>query len=260
MVLAIGVRGPARCRTGPIAVCYPTWRYTGLWAFGRKRNRWNSKLDYALQIDQPDTEVIVVKSDELRIVDDELFFAVQKRLASLKTGPRGPRKQQGVQLWDLVMDCFVCSQCTTAKEIVRFYQGGAHGRGMRRKRADLCPCLTVVRRKEAVRAVCEKLNELLQQDPELIEQTVTRAQQIDATADENRLQKLASLEQKITKLKRKIDDLLDMAGEGTEEDRTMTKAKACAAPDGTCVAASRARKTSKIRQQSVRTHPDGAGS
>ena len=194
-------------------------RYIGRWAFGRKRNVWSSKLDYMRQLDRPETEIIVVDSDELRIVGDELFFSVQKRLASLKLGPRGPRKQQGVQLWDLVTDCFTCSECTTAKEIVRFYVAGAHGRGMRCKRAVLCPSLTVVRRTEAVRAVCKKLNELLQQDRELIEQTVTCARQLDATVDDNRLQELAGFDQKITVLKRKIDDLMDLAGEGTEEDR-----------------------------------------
>src|SRR5262249_45853466 len=116
-------------------------RYTSRWVFGRKRNRWSSKRDYTRQVEQPETEIVAVQSEELRIVGDELFFAVQHRLAELKLGPRGPKKAKALHLWDLVTDCFHCAACR-----VRFYQSGANGRGMTCKRGDICPCKSSVRR------------------------------------------------------------------------------------------------------------------
>ena len=65
--------------------------YTGRWEFGRKRNEFSTKRDYARQIDQPDDEVDVFQCEELRIVDDELFYAVQQGLAELKTSQEEQR-------------------------------------------------------------------------------------------------------------------------------------------------------------------------
>jgi hypothetical protein len=199
-------------------------RYTGRWAFGRKRNRWSSKRDYTRQVEQPDTEIVVTQSEELRVVSDELFFAVQHRLASLKTGPRGPKTSKPVHLWDLVTDCFFCAACG-----VRFYQSGANGRGMTCKRGDLCPCKSSVRRDEAVRAVVDAVTGLLAEDEELVGQVVGRALQLDSAGDEAVRADLGKVEKAIGTLDRKVEDLTDLAGHGTEADRAALKAKVRAA-------------------------------
>jgi DNA invertase Pin-like site-specific DNA recombinase len=204
-------------------------RYTGRWAFGRKRNLWSSKRDYTLQVDQPETEVMLVQSEELRIVSDELFFAVQQRLTGLKTGPRGPKKRKNPQLWDLVTDCFFCATCSTAEKPVRFYQAGANGHGMRCKHFALCPSPTVVRRRDAVLAVCQKLTDLLQEDALLIEQTIAYALAHDAADDASVRDEIAAVEKKIDAIGHKIDDLTELAGEGSDEDRASLKAKVKAA-------------------------------
>jgi DNA invertase Pin-like site-specific DNA recombinase len=199
-------------------------RYTGLWAFGRKMNVWSSKRDYTRQVLQADTEVAVRRCEELRIVPDDLFADVQKRLADLKRGPRGPKKRKQVQLWDLTTDLFWCARCQ-----VRFYQAGANGRGMRCKRGDLCPAKTTVRRREAVRAVCDKLTALIRQDASLVEQVVGRAQEINTSGDDGFAAEEQAWEKKIVLLSSKIADLLDLAGQGTEQDRLEIKAKLRAA-------------------------------
>ena len=134
-------------------------RYTGLWAFGRKRNRWSAKRDYTTQVDQPETEVKIVRAEELRIVSDEKFLAMQKLLTKLKTGPHGPRTAKLAQLWDLTTKFFHC-----AHGKVRLHQTGAGAKGMQCKRGDACPCLSAVKRKEAVQAVCKRLRELITRD------------------------------------------------------------------------------------------------
>ncbi|MEZ5945092.1 MAG: hypothetical protein R3C18_27205 [Planctomycetaceae bacterium] len=79
--------------------------------------------------------------EELRIVDDELFFAVQRRLAELKQAPRGPKKDKDPHLWDLVVEFFCCARCEE-----RFHQTGAGNKGMHCKNGDLCPCNSAERR------------------------------------------------------------------------------------------------------------------
>ena len=58
---------------------------------------------------QPDTEVVFQHCEELRIVEDKLFFAVQRRLEQLKKGPRGPKRRRELNLWDVVTEVFFCA-------------------------------------------------------------------------------------------------------------------------------------------------------
>jgi hypothetical protein len=227
----VAAGGPCDPRSTLGYMNYPAYRrmlgnprYTGLWAFGRKKNVWSSKRDYTRQVVQADTEVAVRRCEELRIVTDELFADVQKRLVELKLGPRGPKKRKQVQLWDLTTDLFWCASCQ-----VRYYQAGSNGLAMQCKRGDLCPKKATICRREAVRAVCDKLTELLQQDPALVEHIISRAQTIEAAGDEPLTAEAQALEKKITLLSSKIGDLLDLAGQGTEQDRLEIKAKLQAA-------------------------------
>jgi hypothetical protein len=223
--------GPADPRSTKGYMTYSAYRrmlsriaYTGRWEFGRKRNEFSTKRDYSRQIEQPDSEVESFLCEELRIVDDELFFAVQRRLAELKQGPRGPKKDKVPHLWDLVVELFWCARCQE-----RFHQTGAGGRGMQCKNGDLCPCRSTVRREEAVRAVCEKLCELIQQDAELIEQTICRAQKIDSRGDDQLRGEISTLERKIAALSSKISHLYELAGQGNDDDRKEVMAKVRAA-------------------------------
>lgn len=188
--------------------------YTGLWEFGRTRNEFSTKRDYSRQIEQPDSEVELFQCEELRIVDDQLFSAVQRRLAELELGPRGTKKDKENHLWDLVTELFWCPHCNE-----RYHQAGANGKGMRCKNGVLCPNASVVRREEAVRAICEKISELLQQDAELIEQTVCRAQELDARGDDQLRIEISAAERKVATLTNKISDLYELAGQGNDDDR-----------------------------------------
>jgi DNA invertase Pin-like site-specific DNA recombinase len=200
-------------------------RYLGCWAFGCKRNRWSSKLDYNRQVDGPKEEVAIYRCEDLRIVDDELFFAVQARLAEFKLGPRGPHKQKKeVHLWDLVTEFFYCAPCK-----VRFWQAGAAGKGMQCKRGDDCPCKSAVNRQEAVEAICKKLVELIRRDADLLRQIICGGQEIDARGDEATQAEIASAKARIQALTNKIDDLEELSGQGSEEDRQRRKSRINAA-------------------------------
>jgi len=194
--------------------------YRGYWEFGRHRNQYSTKKDYTQQIEQPDEEVEMRQCEELRIVDDELFYAVQEILAGLKQGPRGPRAPKDAQLWDNVTALFYCVECNE-----RFYVAGVNGQGMRCKNGDLCPRKSTVRREEAVKAVCLKLQELILQDADLIEQVILEAQQLDAQGDQQLKTEIETSQRKLASFDRKLTDYLDLAGQGSDEDREEMKAR-----------------------------------
>ncbi len=199
-------------------------RYLGIWAFGRKRSRWSNSKDYNMQVLMPDTEVTIVRSEELRIVSDELFNQVQAILAKKRGREPGPRRHDKVpELWDLVTDCFLCSACTEAEgEDVRMYQCGAKGNGMRCKRDVLCKCQAMIRRQPAVLAVCQELAAKIGDDKRLLLEVFSSAGELE-TADNPQLQnQLDQATRRLTVLQRKVSDLRELAGVGTDEDRAET--------------------------------------
>lgn len=213
--------GPTDPRSSKGYLSYVAYRrmlsrvaYTGRFEFGRKRNEFSTEKDYTRQLDQPEGDVAVFLCDELCIVSDEKFLAMQRHLAGLAKGPRGPRQHKACQLWDLVVDLFWCPCCEA-----RCYQGGAAGKMLRCKNGAVCPHPFNVNRREAVRAVCEKLQELLLRDAALIEQVVGRAQEFDAAGDEQLRTAIAVLDRKLATLAARINDLFAVAGQGEEADR-----------------------------------------
>ena len=229
--------GPADSRSSKGYMSYPAYRrmlsriaYTGRWEFGRKRNEFSTKRDYARQIEQPDNEVETIQCEELRIVDDELFFAVQRRLDELRQGPRGPKKEKPTHIWDLVIDVFWCSHCNA-----RYHQTGANGYGMQCKNGDLCPGKSVICREDAVRAICTKLRDMISQDADLIERTICRARELEAQGDEHLQNDISTLERKVASLTNKINDLFELAGQGNDNDRkeVMSKVRATQAERST---------------------------
>ncbi|REJ88284.1 MAG: recombinase [Planctomycetota bacterium] len=225
--------GPADPRSTKGYMSYAAYRrmlsrieYTGRFKFGRKRNEFSTKRDYARQIEQPEGEVVVLECEELRILDDEPFFALQRKLAKLKSGPRGPKKDRPAQLWDLITELFFCSACSTPEKPVRFYQtGSGNVQIMQCKNGGLCPCGVNLRRKEAVLAVCEQLQELLHRDGKLIEEAICCAQRLDARGDDELRTEIATFERKIQGLTSQISDLYELAGQGTDDDRKEVMAR-----------------------------------
>lgn len=195
-------------------------RYIGLWAFGEKRNRYLTGRDYSIGVPQPESEISVTKKEELRIVSDELFHAVQARMNGRKNGPHGPKKHRDVRLADLVVDCFHCGACHE-----RFYVAGVGGRAMKCKCGDLCPQRVVVERHTAVRAVCTELASLIASDAELVVKIVSQATEVDGEDQDAVMGDMATCEKAIGMLSRKIEDLTTFAGEGSAEDREMFRSK-----------------------------------
>lgn len=199
-------------------------RLTGRWEFGRKRNQFSVKSDYTKQVEQPDSEVLKVQYEELRILDDNTFYRLQALLNSKKTGPRGPRKRKKMQLWDVTTEMFFCPHCSTPGSPVRYHQAGADGRGMH-CRNDMCNHRSLVRRQDAVLAICGKLSEIIARDDEIVEAVAQRSCEQNCAGDDELRREIAATERKVRGLSHQIEDLYDVAGHGSDTDRRETKAR-----------------------------------
>ena len=124
---------------------------------------------------------------------------------------------------------------------------------MQCRNGDLCPCKSAVRREEAVCAVCDKLQELIEQDRELIGEIIARSKELDSRGDEGLLEEIKQFENRERSLTRRIDGLSDLVGEGSEEDRRETKAKIRAARTERSSIQTRLARTRKTLERSSRT-------
>ncbi|MBA4020257.1 MAG: recombinase [Pirellula sp.] len=195
-------------------------RLMGIWAFGRKRNEFSTKRDYTRQIAGPEIEVQLIRSDELRVVEDELFYAVQQVLAKHKSGPRGPRKARAIgHLADLVIDCFVCDACppeSPDEEPVRYYKAGAYGKAMSCKRGHLCRCQLQVDRRKAVEAVLATLESLVFKDARLVETIEAEAAAFDAREPIDVERQAEDVRGRLRSAERKVKILVSAAGQDDE--------------------------------------------
>lgn len=200
-------------------------RLIGRWEYGRRRNRFMSRRDYVMQIEQPDAEVSVFQCEELRILDDATFFALRDQLLKRKRGSRGLRAEKKNKLWDLTTGCFYCAHCSQEGKPERFYQCGANGEGMQCRNSDLCQTKSAVRRKEAVQKICKRLSELITNDSQLVEEIILRSVEVSAEGNSDLEKEMEQQSTVVSRLFRQIDDLTDIAGAGSDEDRQQIKVK-----------------------------------
>ena len=112
----------------------------------------------------------------------------------------------------------------------------------------------MVRRDEAVTAASvPALAELLARDDDLIAGSSAAPARLDAAGDEATRDALERVEATIAARTRKIDDLTELAGEGTDEDRAAFKVEGARCPGGTGGATGRAKHGSAGRSTAART-------
>jgi site-specific DNA recombinase len=195
-------------------------RYRGEWAYGRTERRWANKKDYAEAIKRAEP-LYVDQVESLRLVDDELFFAADSRLAN-NVGNRGRRTSAGVRhpitfllqglLWcanhqrkmyrcgpnqDVYYVCTHC-QCTTRSER---------------------PLFTLLDGELVVRCLIEELGRQLLSDGDLVGQVIAACQEAEARQQRPDKDRLAQLESQVSRLRVKIDSLLRIIGDTPEETR-----------------------------------------
>lgn len=221
-----GARDPRS--KGP-RMSYPSYRkmlsnprYTGLWAFGQKRNVWLSKRECVVQNAQPDEAIILRRIEELRAIDDERFLRLQTKLAKYKLGPRSVKKKSARMLWDYTTEFFVCGGLGCEHHDQPYYQSGGRNPVMVCPSLGACPQHVVIRRDIAVRNICAELAKRLSATEDLVTEIIGAA--ILKDGDDSALRaEIDRCERRRQVLTENISGLLDLVGVGTPEDRRETK-------------------------------------
>jgi len=196
--------------------------YRGEWAYGRKETKWQSKKDYARQVERKEP-LKVEHFEHLRIVSDETWYAAHVRLLENES-QAGRRSKDGDQKSrPRVLNGLFW--CPTHNQ--RLYVGGGFGRNMfckdcRALPAADRPLFSELNRELALKLTCEKIAELIQADNELVarvihwcQEAMTSAQQIDPSD----LKRHRAEEQRLS---RRIEFAVRNLGDTVEDEQLAT--------------------------------------
>ncbi len=158
--------------------------YRGEWAYGRKETKWQSKKDYARQVERPEP-LKVTQFEHLRIVSDETWYAAHARLLENES-QAGRRSKDGDQkARPRVLNGLF--RCPTHDQPL--YVGGGFGHNMFCKvcrglpKADRA-IFTELNRELALKLTCEKIAELINGDGDLVERAIRFCEETVAAADQ----------------------------------------------------------------------------
>ena len=161
--------------------------------------------DYARQVKRPEP-LRQVQIEELRIVSDELWYAVQRRLAEERRTNAGRKPKDGDRKSRprLLNGMFFCPEHGRPLQV-----GGAHGKVMfcpacRALPATDRPLYSFLNREQALKLTCETLARLLRQDPMLVEEVIAACQGEAAALQKPDPARLAELRTRVDRLSRLI--------------------------------------------------------
>jgi hypothetical protein len=193
-------------------------RYRGLWKYGVCESVFLPEADYVRQ--RPRVEPLAqTQIDELRIIDDDLWYAAQERLATERgNGGRPPADGNHASRPKLLNGLMVCPQ----HDDQVLYVSGPHGNMMtcplcRAMPAAERPLYSILNRKLATELIIAKLVELLAGDPALIEQSIAICQAAAESAQLPDPQALGRVRQDIAQLDRAIMLTRRTVGDTVEE-------------------------------------------
>lgn len=190
-------------------------RYTGVWRFGERRNQWLDGKNSTVQIQAPEHEVVTYVNEDLRIVSDELFHRVQRKLSEGKRGRHGPRTGREASLATSLTTMYRCSKCGH----VFHYYGMQYMHCPESTKGDCCNKGTVDRG-YALLAVIASLRERIQDNKDLVDEIVRQSCELDSAMDEDNLaERIGILEKAIRRQNAIMLQIEQSCGdEGMDED------------------------------------------
>lgn len=179
--------------------------YRGDFAYGRKRNRWLEGEEQTVQDDVQEQEVCRQHREHLRIVPDELYFAVQERLSNETRGKHGPRLDKEQPLSSSLISLFQCAECGHS-----FYSYGTQYMHCPASNRDECGSWGTVDREVAVTKVISALRDQILTCSELATEIVERSCKLDAEEKDGSLAaREAALKTTINRQHQLLMDIVD---------------------------------------------------
>lgn len=222
-----GIPLPPRCNSGmwtrlAVRGVLKNSRYRGVWQYGVTESMYIPDGDYVRQHVrlEPLKEVIL---EELRIVDDERWFAAQERLAKEVTKNRGRRPVDGDNKSRprLLHKLFFCPEHGCVLYVGGPYGSSLHCRRCKGTKVEKRPLFTLLNRKLALRLTCQKLAELVRADDSLVQGVIAACQQHIELAQKPDPARIQHLESKTQQLQKRIEFNQRNPGD-TERDQAET--------------------------------------
>lgn len=213
---------PPRCATGrwtylAVKTVLGNPRYRGLWQYGRTEAKWLSCKDYVRQVEREEP-LKVRQMEELRIVDDEMWFRAQElRASNPHNAGRKPVDGDRKSRPRLLNGLLYCGYHDRPLVV-----GGGQGR------SAICPVckedgkgelFTLLNRRLAVEVICRKIAELIRGDESLVASIVDICRK---AAEEQQRPDTGGIEELMarrTKLTEQIRQVLDLFAETEEDER-----------------------------------------
>jgi site-specific DNA recombinase len=197
--------------------------YRGEWSYGRTETKWQSKKDYARQVERAEP-LKTVQFENLRIVSDEVWCAAQTRLAANKSAVGRRSRDADVKSRPRVLNGLL--RCPTHDRPM--YVGGGYGRNMYCKDCRSLPpsdrpLFTELNRELAVKLTCAKIAELISADNDLVEGAIHSCQAIVESGQQIDPAELKRQRAKEDRLKRRISFAVQNLGDSAEEEQLATE-------------------------------------
>lgn len=194
-------------------------RYRGDWCYGKTQTIWQSRKDYARQVER-DSPLRSTHREDLRIIEDATWYAAQERLAKRDTGAVGRkgRSESRKEHPRLLNGIFRCPSHEQA-----LHGGGQNGESMlcpvcNRENKDSRPLYSYLPRRSAMELTCQVICELIRGDADLCAKVAAAFRQQAECLQRPDPAELARLQDQRRRLTDKINFILDNVGE-SEQDR-----------------------------------------
>ncbi len=190
-------------------------RYLGTWSHGEKRNLWLDGKNATVQVRAPEHEVSTRHDENLRIVSDELFHRVQRKLGEGKRGQHGPRSEKEPSLGTSLTSMYRCAECGH----VFHYYGKQYMHCPESTKGSCCNKGTVTR-DDACGKIISALRDKVLANEELVAEIVRQSHELDAAMDEGDLtERIGALEKAVRRQNAIMLQIEQSCGdEGMDED------------------------------------------
>lgn len=207
-----------RWRHGLVANLLSREKYVGVWRWGEGKNVRDPETGQIRQEarDDEETHKWTRTFPNLRIIDDETFYAAQRSLrrlapclATLDGEPR-----------HLLSGLIRCGECGAT-----FYVGGAHGKYLfcPGNRHGVCRCKTTLNRRRAEEMILQVIGERINADAPWFDAVYDRLIRAWRQSEEQLPQELIAAERALSDIDQKINRLVDQIEAGIDDPEVKSR-------------------------------------
>lgn len=213
-------------KVGPLNRILNNEKYIGHWIFNKTLYSIDPDTGKRVQKPKPREEWIANQSEDLRIVPQDIWDKVQKRLAENleMRRKRAPTREQQifgnrnrVDNYGLLTGIIVCSECGSACALVSGRRGGYYG-CIEAHRHATCNNKLLLRKSKAEKAIVDYLNENLASNPEVVRYATEKYNELIKVYMKRNPDRRREIETEMDRLTKEIGNLINFITSGSASD------------------------------------------